>query len=140
MSTLRPILRALIAALLLSSSTPGRADARADATSLIRRGVELRKEHRNDEALAAFAQAFALAPSPAAQAQRALAEQALGRWLDAEKDLEAALASEDDRWIEKNRGADVGDDFDAFLRRGVRTRCRRWHVVDALATHGDRLA
>ena len=72
--------------------------------ALLRRGAALRLEHRKEEALAAYEQAFALAPTPAIRAQRALAEQALARWLKAEADLDIALGS-DDAWVERNRSA-----------------------------------
>ena len=57
-----------------------------DVTALLLRGFELRRQHRNEEALAAYEQAFALSPTPAVRAQRALAEQTLGHWVVAEGD------------------------------------------------------
>jgi hypothetical protein len=88
-------------------------DARADeppqttesADALVRHGVELRKQGNDEAALAEFSRAFALDPTPAHQAQVALAEQALGRWIAAEVDLGAALAAKDDPWVERNRAA-----------------------------------
>jgi hypothetical protein len=91
--------------LFLASLVAPRAQAQAqgeDAASLLRRGVELRRENRNEEALALFARAVAASPTPVARAELALAEQALGRWLDAERDLDAALAARDDAWIAKH--------------------------------------
>lgn len=86
---------------LLGSASPARAgDAGADP---LRRGVELRKEHRNEEALAEFQRAFAQDPSPVARAQIALAEQALARWPEAEHDLAEALTATEDPWIASNR-------------------------------------
>jgi hypothetical protein len=90
-----------LGALLVAS--PARADDRAEAEALITKGVELREKGRDDEALVAFRKAWSLAPSPRARAQVALAEQALGMWVVAEVDLAAALASEADGWIAKNR-------------------------------------
>jgi hypothetical protein len=90
----------------VARAAPSRAapdDATADA--LIARGVELREKGRDDEALAVFKRALAKTPSPRAHAQVALAEQALGLWLAAERDLEASLAAETDGWIAKNRAA-----------------------------------
>jgi hypothetical protein len=81
------------------SSASGQA---ADEASLLRHGVELRREHRNEEALEVFARVLATHPTPVARAQVALAEQALGRWLQAENDLKAALEARDDPWIAKN--------------------------------------
>jgi hypothetical protein len=78
----------------------GRADDNGSkAVACIQRGVELRRAGRNGEALAQFQSAYALAPTPRAQAQIALALQALGDWLGAESGLEDALRSPDDPWI-----------------------------------------
>lgn len=73
-----------------------------DDAAIIHRGVELRKEGRNAEALLAFQRAFDEHPTPRARAQIALAEQALGRWLEAESGLVEALANESDPWIRRN--------------------------------------
>jgi len=101
MSARRRIL--LLAALLapLAFGSPARASDDA-TTERLRRAYELRREHRNEEALAVYDEAFALSPTPAVRAQRALAEQALGRWVVAERELDIALAS-DDPWVERNR-------------------------------------
>jgi hypothetical protein len=88
----------------LGGSLPGRAD-QSDPAALLRRGVELRRQHRNAEALEAFTQAFATSPTPTARAQIALAEHALALWLEAERDLNAALLAADDEWITKYRTA-----------------------------------
>lgn len=77
-----------------------------ETEALLARGVELREQGKDDEALAHFKRALARSPSSArARAQVALAEQALGMWVAAEADLEGALASKDDAWIAKNRAA-----------------------------------
>lgn len=81
------------------------ADTNADAEALISRGLELREKGKDDEALTLFRQAYQKAPSPRARAQVALAEQALGMWVPAERDLTAAMANESDPWIAKNRAA-----------------------------------
>ncbi|MBX3225268.1 MAG: hypothetical protein KF795_32485 [Labilithrix sp.] len=82
-----------------------RADAQGEADALIAKGVELREKGRDDEALTVFRQALAKAASARARAQVGLAEQALGMWVLAEADLAAALATDGDPWIAKNRGA-----------------------------------
>lgn len=74
-----------------------------DPAALLQRGVELRRRGKDAEALDAFVRADALAPSPRAKAQRALAEQALGRWVAAEQHLVEASSSTDDAWVKKNR-------------------------------------
>lgn len=87
----------------LATSTVAR--AQEDAEALITKGVELREKGKDDEALVLFKKAYAKTPSPRARAQVALAEQALGMWVAAETDLVAALATESDPWITKNRAA-----------------------------------
>jgi hypothetical protein len=79
--------------------------ARADgpeSESLVQRGVELRRERRDAEALAAFREAYAKEPTPRTLAQIGLAEQALGSWVAAEEDLVRALADTRDAWIAKH--------------------------------------
>lgn len=73
-----------------------------DAEALVREGVELRRAGRDAEALEAFQRAYAVQPSARARAQVALAEQALGRWVEAEAGLAAALAEAIDPWIVRN--------------------------------------
>jgi hypothetical protein len=67
------------------------------------RGVELRKRGDDAGALDAFLKAYGLAKSPRALAQVALAEQALGRWVDAEAHLSQAVVHGDDPWIARNK-------------------------------------
>jgi hypothetical protein len=74
-----------------------------EAESLIQKGIELRRAHKDFEALGYFRQALAVAQTPRAYAQIALAEQALAHWVDAEQHLGAALSVGDDSWIRKNR-------------------------------------
>lgn len=80
------------------------ADPAAEADALIARGLDLREQGKDEEALGLFRQAQQKAPSPRARAQVALAEQALGMWVSAETDLSAATADKSDPWIAKNRG------------------------------------
>lgn len=82
-----------------------RADPASDADALISRGLELREKGKDEEALRLFREAQLKSPSARARAQVALAEQALGLWVQAETDLGAALANDSDAWIAKNRGA-----------------------------------
>lgn len=91
------------------------ADARAqpaDADALIKSGLELRRQHRDAEALDAFRRAYSESPTPRALAQIAFAEQALGKWVEAEADLQKAIAARDDAWIARNL---------ALLQRGLAT-------------------
>jgi len=73
--------------------------------SAIHRGVELRKRGDDEQALQEFTKAYEASRSPRALAQMGLAEQALGRWVDAEVHLSGALEAKSDAWIQKNRPA-----------------------------------
>src|SRR5688500_16294735 len=77
--------------------------AAQDAGELISRGVTLREQGRDEEAAELFAQAVAIEATPRALAQLGLAEQALGRWADAEAHVQLALDASDDRWIRARR-------------------------------------
>lgn len=96
--------RLLMASSILAAAVLTRAPAHAenDDEVMLRRGVELRKEGRDGEALAAFRSAYEQRPTPRARAQIALAEQALGHWVEAESGVVQALASEGDPWIRRN--------------------------------------
>jgi hypothetical protein len=72
-----------------------------DAEELIRQGVAARKRGDDAGALELFRRARDLGPSPHATAQKGLAEMALGRWVDAETDLQDAIATQDP-WVVKN--------------------------------------
>lgn len=71
----------------------------------LRRGVDLRRAGRDDEAVGEFAEAYRLAPGPRTAAQLALARQALGAWLDADRLLREALSAPSDPWVARNRAA-----------------------------------
>jgi hypothetical protein len=96
---LRPLIGAVIASSLLAPSVRA-ADTPAEVA--ITRGVALRRERKDEEALAEFRRAYALEPSARALAQIALAEASLQRWIPAESDLLRALAG-DDPWIARQR-------------------------------------
>jgi tetratricopeptide (TPR) repeat protein len=102
----------LLAALSTSASAQGPAPAPAPAVAevaesdaLILQGLKLREQGKDAEALQLFVRAQELAPTPRALAQRALAEQALGNWVQAEIHLSQALADTDDPWITHHRQA-----------------------------------
>jgi hypothetical protein len=100
MSTARFVFPAVAIALTLLAA---RARAEGDASDeAIGRGIALRREHKDAEALAEFRRAYELVPTPRALAQVALAEAALERWVPAESDLLRALAAEDE-WIDRQR-------------------------------------
>lgn len=80
-------------------------DGQAQAEKLIRNGVELRRRHDDEAAAREFQKAYDLVHSPRAAGQLGLAEQALGRWEDAERHLIEAIRAADDPWVTKNRAA-----------------------------------
>jgi hypothetical protein len=84
------------------------AESDDDAEKLIRRGVQLRKAHDDEGAARAFQKAYDQVHSPRAAGQLGLAEQALGRWEDAERHVSEALRATDDAWVSKNQAALAG--------------------------------
>ena len=68
----------------------------------IRRGIELRKSHDNEGAVREFQRAYDEAPTPRAAGQLGLAEQALGRWEDADRHVREAIQASGDAWVTKN--------------------------------------
>jgi hypothetical protein len=89
---------ALFLATLCPSESPGE-----DVEGLLKQGIELRRRGRDREALAEFQQAARIARTSKVVAQIALAEQALGLWVESESDMKEALANGQDPWIVKNR-------------------------------------
>jgi hypothetical protein len=95
----------LIAALVCGPLPFGPAPALGAAETeeaLISRGVGLRKTGNDQEAREMFRKAYDRFHTPRSAAQLGLAEQALGRWEDAETHMGEALRFEDDPWIKKN--------------------------------------
>lgn len=79
------------------AQTPPAVDALMDE------GVRLRGAGEDEAALATFRRAWEASHSPEALAQIALAEQALGRWVEAARDLATARESTADPWITRHR-------------------------------------
>jgi hypothetical protein len=77
----------------------------SDVDELLERGIQLREQNKDAEALVVFQRAFELSQGPRVQAQLALTEQALGRWVRAEANLTAALSATGDPWITQHRAA-----------------------------------
>jgi hypothetical protein len=94
-------LRILLPWLAIFTVLSGAASAQSPADVLIERGIDLRVQHKDREALEQFKKAYDVQATPRALAQIGLAEQALGSWADAEKHLSEALKSSDP-WILKN--------------------------------------
>lgn len=76
-----------------------------ESEALVAQGIQFRRASQDQQALVAFNRAYELAPSPRIRAQIALAEQALGRWAEAETSLRDALTRRDDEWIGRNLAA-----------------------------------
>jgi hypothetical protein len=76
-----------------------------EAEALIRQGVELRQQGKDERALPLFQKAYEILASPRSAGQLGLAEMAVGYWLDSEQHLSAALESPDHPWVAKNRAA-----------------------------------
>jgi hypothetical protein len=95
----------VIAWLLVLASVGTVSSARAQTAdpSLTKEGIELRRAGRDAEALAVFERALAIDGSPRTRAQVGLAEQALGLWVEAERDLSTALAAGEGSWFEQHQ-------------------------------------
>lgn len=72
---------------------------------LTARGLELRRQGKDRDALPLFQRVLEQTRTPKAAAQEGLCEQALGLWLPAEAHLRDALAHPGDPWIERNAAA-----------------------------------
>lgn len=89
--------------LLLCASLPGGRASAQRRSGLLEQGVALREEGRDADALALFERAYEESHSGQALAQIALAEQALGRLVEAEAHLAEALARTEDAFVRRNR-------------------------------------
>jgi hypothetical protein len=100
-------LRLLLATLcLLTLGGPGSALARGSDQApdlLIKRGLELRRAGKSEEALELFRRAHEAAPCPRTLGQMGLVESSLQLWIEADSHLTAALATPDDGWVHQNR-------------------------------------
>lgn len=92
---------ALSLGLLLAATT---ASAQSEVDAAIARGVSLRREGRDQAALEVFEGVWRSSHAPRALAQVALAEQALGRWVEAEAHLVEALGASGDAWVRDHLG------------------------------------
>jgi hypothetical protein len=101
-SRVLPILGA--AALLTSGliARSARAGESGEAEALIRQGVELRSQKKDERALPLFEKAYQISRTPRTAGQLGLVEMALGYFVDAERYLGEAVASPDHPWVAKN--------------------------------------
>lgn len=94
---------ALLASLTFGwNARPARAGESGEAEALIRQGVELRGQKKDERALPLFEKAYQISRSPRTAGQLGLVEMALGYFVDAEKYLSEAVASPDHPWVAKN--------------------------------------
>jgi hypothetical protein len=84
------------------AARPARANDTAEAEALIRQGVELRSQKKDERALPLFEKAYQLSRTPRTAGQLGLVEMALGYFVDAERYLGEAVASPDHPWVAKN--------------------------------------
>ncbi len=93
-------------ALALALAAPGASaqtvDAEREADALARTGIAARREGRDADALASFQRAVALSPRASLRAQVGFALQALGRWVEAERELDAVVRARDP-WTDRHR-------------------------------------
>jgi hypothetical protein len=92
----------LVLATGISPANAAEGNGSAQEETLIKHGLELREKRDDGGALAEFKRAYQLSKSGHALAQVALAEQALGHWVDAQTNLTQALERADDPWIARN--------------------------------------
>ena len=83
-------------------ATDGAGDGAAE--SLVESGIELRRNGRDEEALAVFARALEQSPrSTRIKVHLAATYQALGQWVEAERYLREAASNPDDAYIRRHR-------------------------------------
>lgn len=119
-----------VALMLLLMAGAASAQTPPDPTALdarIAEALELRIQQRDAEALTLLTALWDETHSPRARAQMARAEQALGRWLDAQQHMSEALATEGDPWITARR-ASLEDE-----RRTIREHLGRIEVLGGVA-------
>lgn len=85
--------------------------------ALLREGIAHRVAGRDELAVARFETAYAMRRAPITAGQLALACQAVGRWVDADRYMREALAVPDDDWVRRRRRE--LDEAYAVVRRNV---------------------
>jgi hypothetical protein len=86
-----------------AAGTATASDIPPSVDDLAASGLRMRDEGRDEEALALFRRSFETSHQPRSLAQMGLAEQALGRFVPAERDIRSTLSSQNDPWIGLNR-------------------------------------
>jgi hypothetical protein len=96
------IIGLVVAAVFGTAGMPTAHAADSQEEAALRRGLDLRENGNDEAALAEFQRAYDLHQSGRARAQMALAEQALGHWVEAESHLGEALQHTREPWITRN--------------------------------------
>ena len=100
----RPILSIVLLSILVPPLAAAHAAGGEPAVDeMYRSGLEMRRRGDDRGALGEFQKSYRTAPLPRTLAQIGMAEQALGRWVDAEAHLTEAMKSTTNPWIVKNR-------------------------------------
>lgn len=122
MSAMRSAAVLLVAC--VAAGVPARAQNNARVEAEHQRGLALRRDGRHEEARQLFQRLWESTREPRALARMALAEAALGLWVDAEAHLADALTRAQDPWIRENR-ASLGANLEAQRARvgDVEVRC-----------------
>ena len=94
-----------VAGLLASPPAALAASPAAEAETLIRDGVALRRQQRDVQALPLFQKAYDLVRNPRTAGQLGLCELSVGYWIEAEQHLKEALAVPGHPWVEKNKAS-----------------------------------
>jgi hypothetical protein len=101
---MKHIARMMVLAVLVAgwSRSARAAGDSGEAEALIRQGVELRSQGKDERALPLFEKAYQLSRTPRTAGQLGLVQMALGYYVDAERNLGEAVASPDHPWVAKN--------------------------------------
>ena len=97
------IAASLALGVLLSTGAAAAQTSTAEVERLIKRGGDLRRQGKDQEALPLFEKAYETAHTPRTAAQLGLCEIQLGYWLAADEHLSEALAGRSDAWMDKHR-------------------------------------
>jgi PEGA domain len=89
----------------LSGARALASDDASEAERLIRQGLELRHDKKEELALPYFQKAYELVRTPRTEGQLGLVEMALGYWVNAEQHLAEALKATEHSWVAKNHKA-----------------------------------
>lgn len=99
----RPVLVSLVVVAAISLGADRALGQTGEVEALIRKGLDLRHQGRDAQAVPYLENAYKLSRTPRTAAQLGLVSMALGYWVDAERYLDEALADPDSPWVATNR-------------------------------------